>query len=376
MAAGEDAPARASGSPNRRPGRTMRRVAAGAGIVAAGMAAAYLAQRQAARRLRRRPDPEAAVRLEELPPEDLGPVRSFDGTSLAVRGTGPPGGPTLVFLHGITLDMTTWHYQWTAFGDRYRCVLYDHRAHGRSGRPPTGDYSLEALGRDLRAVLDAVVPSGPAILIGHSMGAMTILSFARNHPEEFGDRIAGVILSDTAASDILRELFGGLGQRVGDVLRRVGDRYRSRPELADRLQARLRRFGRDLTLLTAWTTNFGPDAVPSHVAHVTRIAQEVPAEVYLLTLRDILEMDLRTSLELIRVPALVVVGDRDLLTPKTSAQAMRAALPDARAVAITRAGHVAMLEQHAVWNQVAEEFFQEALAPRPARRGRRRRAAT
>ncbi|MGH2657168.1 MAG: alpha/beta fold hydrolase [Actinomycetota bacterium] len=351
--------------------RALRAVVWSAGSAAAVVAAGVAAERLAVRRLRSRPDPEADSPLGTLPPEDLGPVRSFDGTELRVRAAGPPEAPALVFLHGITLDLTTWYYQWQMFSDRYRCVLYDQRAHGGSSRPPSGDYSVTAMGHDLRAVLDAAVPQGPVVLIGHSLGGMAILSFADLFPEEIGSRVAGVVLVDTAASDVLREVFGGLGARVGRGLRRLGTRYRSRIDAAERLQGAVRRFGADLSFLVARATNFGPGASPSQVEHVTRISTGAPAEVWVHTLQDVLDMDLRHVLERITVPALVVVGDRDLVTPKTSAQALRSALPDARAVVITRAGHLSMMEQHERFDEVLDGFLTEVLPPRNSRRRRK-----
>jgi pimeloyl-ACP methyl ester carboxylesterase len=356
-------------------GRRLRRLAAGAGVAAAAAAGAVVAQRAAARRLRQRSDPEAAEELGRLPPEDLGPLTASDGTRLHVRAAGPRGAPTLVFLHGVTLDLTTWHYQWTELSERYRCVLFDARAHGRSEPPRSGDHSLEAMADDLKAVLDAAVPHGPVVLIGHSMGGMAIVAFAERHPEELGGRVVGVVLADTAASDILREVFGGLGARVGWAIRRVGNRYTTRPDLAERLQRRIRRFGADVTFLIGWATNFGPRASPAQVEYVTRLSAGAPIAAWTHTLQSLLEMDLGHALGHVTVPALVVVGDRDLLTPKASAWALRAALPDARAVVITAAGHLSMMEQHRVFNDVLRDYLGRTLTGRTGRSGRRRRRA-
>ena len=352
-------------APSRPPPRKrLRRVAVGLGLGAAAAGAAIVAQRAAARRLRDRPDPERDVAFDRLPPEDLGPVRSFDGTEIAVRAAGPKDAPTLVFSHGVGLDMTTWHYQWTTLSDRYRCILFDHRAHGRSGEPPSGDYSVVAMGRDLRAVLDAAVPDGPSVLVGHSMGGMAILALAQAHPEEFGGRVSGVVLADTAASDVIREVLGGFGAGAARALRRLSTAAAKRVDAARALQRGMRRFGADLALLVAWGTNFGPDASPAQVEHVTRIAQAAPAEVWIHTLLDIVEIDLQSAIQNVTVPSLVVVGDRDLVTPKTSAQALRAALPDAEAIVITGAGHVSMMERHRVFNEVLERYVERALAER------------
>jgi pimeloyl-ACP methyl ester carboxylesterase len=356
-------------------GRRLRRLAVGAAMAAAAAGGAVVGQRAAARRLRARGDPEAAEDLGRLPPEDLGPVVSADGTRLHVRAAGPAGGPTLVFLHGITLDLTTWYYQWTELSDRFRCVLFDARAHGRSEPPRSGDHSLDAMADDLKAVLDAAVPSGPAVLIGHSMGGMAIVAFAERYPGEMGNRVAGVVLADTAVSDVLREVFGGLGSRVGWAIRRIGNRYTTRPDLAERLQRRIRRFGADLTFLIGWASNFGPDASPSQVEYISRLAADAPVAVWTHTLQSLPDMDLSHALGHVTVPALIVVGDRDLLTPKTSAQALRAALPDARAVVITEAGHLSMMERHRAFNEILVRYLDEALGKRRVPHRRSRRAA-
>jgi pimeloyl-ACP methyl ester carboxylesterase len=353
--------------------RRLRKVAVGLGITATAATAAVAAQRVAARRLRSRDDPESGEALGSLPLEDLGPVTAFDGTHLHVRAAGPQGAPTLVFLHGFSLDMTTWYYQWRALSDRYRCVLVDQRAHGRSSKPVSGDYSLMAMGKDVKAVLEAAVPEGPAVLVGHSMGGMALLSFARQFPEEFGHRVAGVVFVDTAATDVLGEVAGGVGARLGWALRRVGNRYTSRPDLAERLQRRIRRFGADLTFLIGWATNFGPGASPAQVEHITGLSADAPVEVWVHTLRGILDMDLRRAIEHVTVPSLVIVGDRDLLTPKASARALRNALPDARAVVITGAGHISMMERHRVFNEVLGGYLDQMLAVTARREGRRRR---
>ncbi|HEX9891193.1 MAG TPA: alpha/beta hydrolase [Actinomycetota bacterium] len=328
-----------------------RRAAIGLGVAVGAAAAAVAAERIAARRLRSRPDPEAGVDFAELPPEDLGTIASFDGTRIAVRAAGAEDAPVLLFSHGFSLDMTTWHYQWKAFSDRYRCVLFDHRAHGRSGKPPGGEYAVRAMGRDLLAVLDHVSPQGPAVLVGHSMGAMSILAMAERDPSVFGDRVRGVVLADTAASDIAREFFGSVGSRIERSLRPLTQRLTADLDRVERLRGRLTRVT-DLSLLIARATQFGPDASPSQVAYLADLSSRARVEVWVHTAADIREMDLREALSAITVPALVVVGDRDMVTPKTSALALREALPDAEAVVITRAGHVSMMEQHRVFNEV------------------------
>jgi len=352
-------------------GKLLRNVAFGLGAAAFGAATTAVGVRVAARRLRARPDPEASEDLGTLPPDDLTPAVSFDGTELAVRAAGPEDAPAVVFSHGFSLDMTTWYYQWRHLSDRYRTVLFDHRGHGRSARPTSGDFSLRAMGRDIRAILDRAVPQGPAVLVGHSMGGMALLSFAEEFPEEFGTRVAGVVLADTAASDLVREALGDLGSRAERAIRPLLWRITGNVDRSDRVRRLVQQRGADLALLVARVTNFGPDASPSQVDHVSRLSASAPVEVWVHTARDLVDMDFREALANITVPALVIVGDRDILTPKGSAEALRDALPQGRAVAIARAGHVSMMERHRAFNQVLDDFLQEVLPAKPKKRIRK-----
>ena len=351
--------------------KLIRNVAFGVGATALGAATTAAGVRMAARRLRARPDPEAEEDLGAMPPDDLSPAVSFDGTELAVRGAGPEGAPAVVFSHGFSLDLTTWYYQWRSLADRYRVVLFDHRGHGRSERPPDGDFSLRSMGKDIRAVLDRAVPQGPAVLVGHSMGGMALLSFAQEFPEEFGTRVSAVVLVDTAASDLVREALGDLGSRAERAIRPIVWRIAGNVDRSDRVRRMVQERGADLALVLARVTNFGPDASPSQVDHVSRLSASAPVEVWVQTARDLVDLDLREALANITVPALVVVGDRDLLTPKASAEALRDALPQGRAVAIARAGHLSMMERHEAFNEVLEGFLAEA-----APIGRRRKSAS
>jgi len=131
------------------------------------------------------------------------------------RRTAPP--LTVAFVHGYSLNLDSWHFQRAAFRGRFRCVFYDHRSHGRSGRSSSGNATIEQLARDLLTVLDTVVPQGPVVLIGHSMGGMTIAALAEEHPELFGDRIVGVGLISTTAGglDTSRMLVPVLPSAVG-----------------------------------------------------------------------------------------------------------------------------------------------------------------
>lgn len=323
-----------------------KRVAAG---VAVGAFASGVVVRAVLRR--KHPDSEAGEPLALLPPEDLGPVASFDGTELAVRAAGDPSQPTLVFVHGFSLDMTTWHYQWTALSSGFRCVLFDLRSHGRSERAASGDLSLSAMGHDICAVVETVVQEG-AILVGHSMGGMAILAAAESRPDLFGTKIAGAVFAGSAASDLLRGSMGSVMQalrpRIGSI-RQVAARV-------DHLRHFVIAGPADVGHAIARLTQFGPHASPHLVDYVVGLAGRAPQEVWTDGLANLMGMDLRHALHHVGVPALVIVGDHDRVTPPASAMALAAELPDGRLEVVEGAGHVLMLERHEEFNEKLSGF--------------------
>ena len=101
---------------------------------------------------------------------------------------------TVVFSHGYCLGQDSWHFQRAALRGVVRTVYWDQRSHGRvrAGRGPgaTGaPVTIDQLGRDLKAVLDAAAPEGPLVLVGHSMGGMTMMALADQFPELIRDRV-------------------------------------------------------------------------------------------------------------------------------------------------------------------------------------------
>jgi len=330
----------------------------------------YAGARRLVRKARAGPDLESGTDLSERPGAGRR-VDSFDGTELAAQVVGPDHGPTLVMLHGFSGDLTLWHYQWKRFSKSFRCLLFDQRGHGLSGPATTGDYSLEALGRDVKAILDAEAGQGPVVLVGNSMGGMAVLSFAERFPEAFGSQVRAVVLANTAASDLVRAMVAGLGAYAGRFLSAVALRVASKPDRIYRFRSRTLAGRGDLAFLATRLANFGPNAPPAVVEYVAEVGARAPVEVWSDLLASLVEMDLGEALEHVRVPALVVAGDVDRLTPPASAVALNERLPDARLIMLEGAGHCSMLERPDAFNQAVERFLQEVLGREdpPARAG-------
>jgi len=351
-----------------------RRRFAVAGVVAGGLvastAAVLAAQRQLASRIRHVPDPDAREPFGSLHSRGR-VVLADDGVPLHVEELGDPAArPTVVFVHGFSLSMDSWHYQRRDLPDVGRLVFYDQRSHGASGRGSKEHATLDQLGRDLFSVLLSTAPEGPVVLIGHSLGGMTIMALAEQHPEMFGRRIVGVALLSTASGQIADTVFG-LPRRAGRVLKIAAPVVVPRLASRSALLERGRSVSGDLSFLVTRWFAFGRHASPSLVAFLERMLAATPIDVILEFLPTFLDHDRVGALAALRgVETLILTGARDTLITPDHSQAIAEVLPDAELVQLADAGHMVTLERPALVNLHLRAFI------RRAGRARRRRAAS
>ncbi|MGC1207279.1 MAG: alpha/beta hydrolase [Ornithinimicrobium sp.] len=266
-----------------------------------------------------------------------------------VVGSGDPeqreGRPTVVFSHGYTLDRRSWIHQRKACAAAgYRALVWDHRGHGASGKGRTERYTIDQLGSDLTSVLIQCVPEGPVVLVGHSMGGMAIMALADSHPALVSDRVIGVAFVSTSGGDMERVTWG-LGTRLGVWVNGLGPRLATRaapyqPQVRA-LWDRMPWLGNEMVA----ASSFG-SAVPRSTAQLTeRMMVETDFSVISDFAPTLAEHDKKSVIQAFSdIPALVLVGDRDVLTPAQRSAALAADLPLAEHVLVTRAGHNIMLE--------------------------------
>jgi pimeloyl-ACP methyl ester carboxylesterase len=326
-------------------------VGALAGVLAVGAAAGLAAERYAVGRTRLRPDPDAREPFFSLPADRVRRVIADDGVPLYVEEVGPEGdvdGPTVVFAHGYTQEMAVWHYQRKALmsDDGVRSVYWDQRSHGRSGRSPTAHSTIDWLGQDLRAVLDATAPRGPVVLVGHSMGGMTVMALADQHPELFGSLVTGVALIGTSTGKLADATFG-LPAALAPLTRRTLPWLTRGMQRRPGVFERGRRLGTDLAFLVARREAFGTsDVSPALVEFVERMTARTRVDVIADFYDTFTTHDKLKALDVLRdVPTIVVVGSRDLITPPEHSRVIADALPDAQLVELDGAGHMVQLEQ-------------------------------
>lgn len=107
-------------------------------------------------------------------------VRLPGGPTLSYSEWGRPDGAVVLMLHGLESSGASWEHVGRAIGDRFRVIAPDARGHGDSEW--TREYSLELMRDDVVRLMGALGVLG-AIVVGHSMGALTAYLLAATHPE-------------------------------------------------------------------------------------------------------------------------------------------------------------------------------------------------
>lgn len=328
---------------------------------AVGVATVAGLQRRAVGQARRRPDPFAGEPLGSRHTPEI-EVVADDGVRLVAEVDGRQDAPvTLVFVHGYTLSMDCWHFQRRELGDVGRMVLYDQRSHGRSGRSSLEHSTVDQLGSDLERVIEQLVPEGPIVLIGHSMGGMTILALADRRPDLFGERVIGAALLSTSAGKLAEGLFGLPGwtsRGLRPLLPHVAHGVRR----GSRLVERTRRAGSPASYLATRWLSYGPDVSPALVDFMESMIAATPVEVMSDFFDTFLSHDKLAALPVLdRIPTFILCGTLDVLTPLRHSQVMAEALPTGELMVIEGAGHMAIIDRYEQVNAGLRRLVERSL---------------
>lgn len=324
-----------------------------AGVLAAGVALGAVAERSLLRGRSRVFIDEEGEAFGELRGTESS-VPAADGTALHVEiddadpDLASPAGITVIFCHGYALNLDSWHYQRRALRGRARLVFYDQRSHGRSQHSDFDTHHIDQLGIDLGSVIDAVAPDGPLLLVGHSMGGMTIMALADQRPELFDERVYGAALISTTAGGLSRGTFG-LPARLGAAVHRVGPSVAAALVRQRQLVERSKWNDSDLGLLITRLYSFGSPTPDEAGRFVAGMVSATPIDVIAEFLPALEEHDKQHALHVLEhVELLVLVGDSDRLTPRAQSEEIVAALPGAEFVVVPNAGHMVTIERHDV----------------------------
>ncbi|WP_331714649.1 alpha/beta fold hydrolase [Auraticoccus cholistanensis] len=263
---------------------------------------------------------------------------------------------TVVMVHGYALSLDCFHFQRKHLRGRARLVLYDQRSHGRSPMADPKSCRIDQLGDDLLAVLQQTGVTGPVVLIGHSMGGMTVMNLARRHPELFGDLVAGVVLLSTSPADLgehspIRGIPGRAFSRVVPPTLALLNRV---PELV----TRSRRAGSDLGFVATKQLAFGTEVPPSYVEFVSEMLAETSLQVVADFYPAFSELDEIAAFPVLAgVETAVVGGQDDTITPIEHTEVIIGLLPGADALVLENSGHMALIEHHLQVDEVIDALL-------------------
>jgi 3-oxoadipate enol-lactonase len=258
-------------------------------------------------------------------------VIDAESCPLYVEVEGPAAAPVLMLSNSLGTNLNIWDEQASVWSRHFRLIRYDRRGHGRSGVTP-GPYSMERLGKDALAIMDALNVS-KINWCGLSMGGMVGQWLAAHAPQ----RIDKLILSNTSCYYPDKEPWN---QRIQTI--RAG----GLETIAD-------------ALMKLWFTADFRARSPDTVARIKEALVATPIDGYIASCEAVRDMDHRGILAKINSPTLVIAGRHDTATPVAAAEFIRSHIPRA-SLTVLDAAHISNVEQPAFFVAEVLGFLTQA----------------
>jgi pimeloyl-ACP methyl ester carboxylesterase len=282
-------------------------------------------------------------------------VERPEGHSLFVECYGPQDAPPLIFIHGWNSNSTQWYYLKKHLSSSYRVLLLDLPGLGGSGKPRNNDYSLAKFARDLQAVI-ALCGEKKPVLVGHSIGGMTILTYCKLFPAELTSRIAGLVLVHTTYTNPVRtSMLSGLLT------------FLQKPVLTPLLHLMI--ILAPLVQLLNWIKYFnGSMHVSNHfmgfegsetrgqLELATYLTTSSPVAVIARGMLAMFDYEAGDVLASISLPVLVIAANKDKMTKPEASQFIAQSIPQAQLVVLQPCGHMGPLERNAEMIEAVDRF--------------------
>ena len=256
------------------------------------------------------------------------PMIDADGCPLNVEVEGNSGAPVLMLSNSLGTNLHMWDDQAAEWAKHFRLVRYDRRGHGKSGVTP-GPYSMERLGKDVLAMLDALKIE-KANWCGLSMGGMIGQWLGANAP----GRVEKLILSN--CTDYYPDK-GPWNDRI-KLVREKG--------LAQIVSGNMER----------WFTKGFRDTHPEVIARFTKMFLATNLDGYIACGQAVRDMDHRALLPKIKAPTLIIAGRQDAATTLVMGESMRDRIPGAK-LAVIEAAHISNAEQPRAYTKTVLNFL-------------------
>lgn len=293
------------------------------------------------------------------------------GATLYVESEGGEDGPVVIATHGWGLDSTIWQYLKRRLGVErslvpHRLVTWDLPGLGQSKAPPTGEIAVANFATDLAQMIEEAAPR-PVILIGHSIGGMTIQTLARDRPALFSARVVGVVLLNTTYTNPLRTM----------VLSPLMTALR-RPLLEPMFKLTV--LCAPLAWLSAWQSylngtahlanrlQFGRAVTRSQLEHTTLLGTRNSQAVLAKGNLAMFDWDASGAIAAMACPVLIIGGTLDLVTKLEASEALVETASAGSLDPVTGVNHMGFLERNHHYNGRIAAFVAESAQDRPLAR--------
>lgn len=281
-----------------------------------------------------------------------------DAGALYVEERGAPNGPAIVFTHGQGLDSTIWTELANTLAKDFRVIIWDLPGLGRS-RGGRGEFDPANGARALMAVMRET-NAGPALLVGHSFGGMTIQELAKLDATFFRDFVSGVALLNTTYTNPLRTMiFSGFFSAMQKPVLEPG--------------SHLTMWLQPIAWLNIWQSylsgaahlanriQFSRDVTRSLLDHATLLAsRSAPASIERRNLGMFHWLGLDHAA--INKPTLVIAGGRDIVTKREAGEEIARRIPGARLQVVEAANHMGPFEQIDLYANALRAFAADTRA--------------
>lgn len=288
-----------------------------------------------------------------------------DGTTIYAEVLGPADGIPLVLTHGWGLDHNEFCYLKEGLAAHYRLILWDLPGLGRSTGPHDKNWSLEKLANDLNAVLD-LAGGRPAILVGHSIGGMMILTYCRLFPEALGSRVSALVLAQTTPTNPVKTtsmatLYTVLQKPVLEPLCHLMVWLAPVAWLLNWMS-----YLNGSAHRSTERSSFSGQESRGQLNFITRYSVAAWPAVVARGMLGMFRYDATDVLPSLRVPTLIVAGDRDKTCKPDASVQMAAAIPQSELAVLQSAKHCGLFEHHDEFLTILRSFADNHLGAKPS----------
>lgn len=293
------------------------------------------------------------------PHHEHGYIRTADGLRLFYSFDGPQDGPILLFCYGLVCSKLQWQYQIDYFKQKYRVLYMDYRGHNNSDTPENpASMTIENLARDLAQLIKELnLP--PVAVLGHSLGVNIVLELYRLHPQ----LVRCMVLANGSPKDPFETMFHH--NFMQPAVKTVLKLYELAPELAEKFWRWQGTNPMNLEIIGRLGFNM-KYAKKEDIAEYLRITSTVNLPIFLHLTQDFIAFDATPWLNQVKCPAMILCGERDLITPPVNQRIFHKLIPGSEFLEIKEGSHCAQMEKPDLVNKELEKFLDRHMGLRKA----------